>query len=409
MESLPVLDIANFLPLSVGENLTVQPGGQPLPNLTVQPSNASGSPSESENSFGVLLSLLSDQQTNGTEGAAQLRETDLPEPLKFDLKASHHLPPELADIRPKPDPYQGPPNLQALAQNFPAQPVASALQKLLPKSSETGSISGIAAEPAGSKAETGKLLEQPPLVRHEETRVLKEHSALAGKTFPSVESYPESRELKPELAARDFKVIEATPRLETNGKTESQQPISNSQNASTTNINSIAQAPAQSAETKSFHVPVASQVDGQPSMTMRLKEFQDFPNAMGSRLAWLANQDQKTAVIRLDPPELGKLELLLNIDGDKVSVNFQASGNAVRELILQQIDRLRMAMAGHDLDLVNVDVSAERESDRQKDESHTSAAASVSTLMVDESTDESSNLTSGPYTTVSTGFLDTFA
>ncbi|KEQ16342.1 flagellar hook-length control protein FliK [Endozoicomonas numazuensis] len=414
MDSLPALDLASILPIPAGENQAIHPNTQVLASAPFQQSNVSAHSSKSENSFDALLNLLSTQQAHVIEGSAQLRT--LPEPLPSSLKPSHHLPPELAELAISSDPVvdynQGLPNLQALAQNIPAQPADTAdysLQKLMPQSMGTALLPGSLSDQTGLKSEAGKVSEHQPLMRHEEVRPLKDALTLDGKSFPKSEPYPENREFKPELSVRDFKVLETTPRLEASIKAEPQSTVSNTQNTTTTPLNLTVQAPVQSVEPKIFNAPVSPQTEAQPSMTMRLKEFQDFPNAMGNRLAWLANNEQKTAIIRLDPPELGKLELLLNIDGDKVTVNFQASGNAVRELILQQIDRLRMAMADHDLDLVNVDVSAERESDREKDEFHSSPASSVSNPMVDESTDESGSLISGSYTAVSTGFLDTFA
>ncbi|WP_062262632.1 flagellar hook-length control protein FliK [Endozoicomonas arenosclerae] len=403
MESLPVLDFSHLLPSSSG-NASIHPNGQSLPDLPDLQSTTTGG-----ESFDLLLNLLSSQPLKDVAQSAL--NTEPYAQLQADTEVLHHLPPEIAalaiDQVPKPLP-KGQSDLQVLAQNYPSVQVDNSSLKLKQQPLEVTAVANRAAEQSVLNKDAELLSEQQPLQKSEEFRALRELSMTDGKPVQKEMPIQESRELKPELLAREIKVAEAPLKPELSTKVESQLQTFNTQSNSATSV-STPSLSLQVVEPKSMTMPAALQVEPQPSMTMRLKEFQDFPNAMGDRLAWLASRDQKTAVIRLDPPELGKLELLLNIDGDKVSVNFQASGNAVRELILQQIDRLRMAMAGHDLDLVNVDVSSDKESGRQKDELASPPPASVSNLMVDESTDESGNLTSGPYTTVTSGFLDTFA
>jgi flagellar hook-length control protein FliK len=214
--------------------------------------------------------------------------------------------------------------------------------------------------------------------------------------------------------ARDQKPLEITVRAESSFKAETFSTLLSSQTTSSGPLSgslfSSAAQPLHSVDAKILAGSgVVAQSDNQPSMTLRLKEFQDLPNAMGERLAWLASRDQKTAVIRLDPPELGKLELLLNVDGDKVSVNVQTSGNAVRDLLLQQLEKLRHAMAEHNLNLVDVNVSTGKESNQQRDDLHPSIPSSVSNFMVDESTDEIGDFSSSTPMVMKSGLLDTFA
>lgn len=171
---------------------------------------------------------------------------------------------------------------------------------------------------------------------------------------------------------------------------------------------------SQAPDIKPVSVDVAVNQTSQPSphmnepQPMRLKDFQEFPQSMSERLSWMVNREQKVANIRLDPPELGKLQVQLKVDGDQVSVQFQTSGNAVRDLILQQVDRLRMAMSASDMQLVDVNVSTSDQSHKQGSRTP-SAESSVSTFMVDESTDDSGGLIQAKASLYGSGLLDTFA
>lgn len=73
------------------------------------------------------------------------------------------------------------------------------------------------------------------------------------------------------------------------------------------------------------------------------------------RVSMQASQKMQEARIRLDPPELGKLDLLVKVDGDRLHVQINANHAQVREALVQISERLR-----HELQLqqfVHVDVN----------------------------------------------------
>ncbi|MGL4930491.1 MAG: flagellar hook-length control protein FliK [Plesiomonas sp.] len=63
------------------------------------------------------------------------------------------------------------------------------------------------------------------------------------------------------------------------------------------------------------------------------------------------------AQIRLDPPELGKLEISLRMEGDKLSVQFTAAHPQLREALLAGSDRLRQDFSQSQMNLIDVSVS----------------------------------------------------
>ncbi|CAM3444348.1 flagellar hook-length control protein FliK [Parendozoicomonas haliclonae] len=81
---------------------------------------------------------------------------------------------------------------------------------------------------------------------------------------------------------------------------------------------------------------------------------------MGERLMVMLNKDQRQATLRMDPPELGQLKIMLKVDGDQVAVQFQAGNAQLRDMLNQQVDRLRQFFDQQQMNLVNVDISHER-------------------------------------------------
>lgn len=76
------------------------------------------------------------------------------------------------------------------------------------------------------------------------------------------------------------------------------------------------------------------------------------------------NQSIKQAHIRLDPPELGRLELTVRVDGDRLNVQLNVTNPAVREALIQSMERLRMSLAPHHPGGVEVNVGQGGEQER---------------------------------------------
>ncbi len=68
------------------------------------------------------------------------------------------------------------------------------------------------------------------------------------------------------------------------------------------------------------------------------------------------NQQIKQAHIRLDPPELGRLELTVRLEGDRLNVQLNVTNPAVREALIQSMERLRMSLTPHHAGGVEVNV-----------------------------------------------------
>jgi len=93
--------------------------------------------------------------------------------------------------------------------------------------------------------------------------------------------------------------------------------------------------------------------------------------AVGDKVLWLAAQNVSSAEIRLDPPELGPMQVKVSVNQDQASVTFTSPHPAVREALDQQLNRLREMFSEQGLNLVNVDVSDKSfaQQEREQEES----------------------------------------
>lgn len=90
-------------------------------------------------------------------------------------------------------------------------------------------------------------------------------------------------------------------------------------------------------------------------------------NALGERAIMIAAQNTRVAEIKLDPPELGSLNIRVNINQDQVSLNFTSPHAHVRDAVEQSLPRLREMFAEQGLALQDSSVS-DQSSEQQRRE-----------------------------------------
>ena len=80
---------------------------------------------------------------------------------------------------------------------------------------------------------------------------------------------------------------------------------------------------------------------------------------LGSRLQMMVGQNIQTAEIRLDPPELGALDIKIKIANDVASVNITSAHSQVREALESAVPKLREMFAENGVELGDVNVHQE--------------------------------------------------
>jgi hypothetical protein len=79
--------------------------------------------------------------------------------------------------------------------------------------------------------------------------------------------------------------------------------------------------------------------------------------ALGERIQWLAGQKVQGAQVKLNPANLGPMEVRIQVQNDQASVQFSSHHAVVREALEAALPRLRDMFENSGVQLVNVDVS----------------------------------------------------
>lgn len=70
-----------------------------------------------------------------------------------------------------------------------------------------------------------------------------------------------------------------------------------------------------------------------------------WPDEMGQKLTWMTSNNRQQAELILNPPQLGRIEVTLTLDGPQASASFTSPHAAVREALENSMARLREVLA----------------------------------------------------------------
>ena len=81
-----------------------------------------------------------------------------------------------------------------------------------------------------------------------------------------------------------------------------------------------------------------------------------WPEEVGNRVSWMVGNEESHAHLTLTPPQLGKVEVSITVNGDQTTAQFVAATPAARELIEQSLPRLREILEQSGINLGQTDV-----------------------------------------------------
>ncbi|MEO8039834.1 MAG: flagellar hook-length control protein FliK, partial [Betaproteobacteria bacterium] len=84
--------------------------------------------------------------------------------------------------------------------------------------------------------------------------------------------------------------------------------------------------------------------------------------SFADRVTWVANARQPAAEMQINPPNLGPVEIRVNVSADQANLSFYSPHAAVREAIQAALPRLQDSLSASGLTLGNVFVGAEAQS-----------------------------------------------
>ncbi|GAB4288019.1 MAG: flagellar hook-length control protein FliK [Methylophaga sp.] len=133
----------------------------------------------------------------------------------------------------------------------------------------------------------------------------------------------------------------------------------------------------------SSHSGGTASVLGQPTLSLPVHPNMQNPvwaQVMSSRVVWMAKEGVQQAELRMNPVNLGPVEVKLHVQNDQASVTFLAQQGATREALEQALPRLRESFADSGLQLAHAEVGEhqheQHERSEQTQDSHIFAQAS---------------------------------
>jgi flagellar hook-length control protein FliK len=88
-------------------------------------------------------------------------------------------------------------------------------------------------------------------------------------------------------------------------------------------------------------------------------------NEFTQKVTWMVTQHDQTAQLHLNPPNLGPLDVVLNVSGDQATALFTSPHAAVRDAVEQALPQLRNMLADNGITLGNAMVSDQSPKDQQ--------------------------------------------
>ena len=104
--------------------------------------------------------------------------------------------------------------------------------------------------------------------------------------------------------------------------------------------------------------------------------------ALGEKIVWMAAGSQQTASLTLNPPNMGPLQIVLNITNDQATASFFSAQPEVRQALESAFPKLREMMNEAGIELGQATVSAD--TPRQNDSSDRQAQRIAPSFVVDD-------------------------
>ena len=142
-------------------------------------------------------------------------------------------------------------------------------------------------------------------------------------------------------------------------------PASNSADAkSAVNTANIAATTEASGNTPAFAANLAaltrnpdSTTHQQPTVSAPL-HTETWPQQFGEKVVWMARNELQTAHININPPQLGPVQITLNLSGDQATAVFASPHAEVRQAIESSMPQLRDMLASAGINLGDANVGA---------------------------------------------------
>jgi len=145
-------------------------------------------------------------------------------------------------------------------------------------------------------------------------------------------------------------------------------------------VTALANGVAASAATTAVQATTA----GQPVLAMQpAMQSEAWGRVLSSRVVWMAREGVQQAELRLNPANLGPVEVKLHMNNEQANVTFVAQHAATRDALEQALPRLRESFQENGMDLANANVS-DQEAEQNNEEDKSDNSSTITKMASDE-------------------------
>ena len=189
-----------------------------------------------------------------------------------------------------------------------------------------------------------------------------------------------------ELASIDIKQSEADALSGDKMNLISNKSITSSVSAPVTAITGAAEAIAlvQTRLSSSSAMPVSESSSLLNHQTTITEEFASarWGESFSKQVVWMSNQNVNSAELRLNPANLGPIEVRIEMEDEQINVSFSSRNAVVREAVEQALPRLREMFEQSGLNLSESNVSQQSFSERQGEQQEIPGASEDLTMLM---------------------------
>ncbi len=139
-----------------------------------------------------------------------------------------------------------------------------------------------------------------------------------------------------------------------------------------------------------------------------LHQAQQWGDEVGQRIRWMVGNQVHAAELRINPPQLGPIEVRVSVHNDQMNVSFLSQNGLVRDALEDALPRLRDMLSQQGYASVNVDVSEHPASHGGRDDDGREASAGDASAV--PRNDAADGARGAVYlSSASSGFIDCYA
>lgn len=131
--------------------------------------------------------------------------------------------------------------------------------------------------------------------------------------------------------------------------------------------------------------------------------------AIGKKIIWMVGAEQQSATLTLNPPDLGPLQVVIQVQNQQVDASFISQNPEVRQALQDGLDNLRDMMTNSGIQLGQANVHSDQQAQQNSQQNAQRSAQSAFNQNATSNNAQPTASNASPNIFVSNGLVDTFA